>query len=47
MKFDVTSLGEILIDFINDGNDDDKSSRFLKKAGGAPINFLAHLSRNL
>ena len=44
MKFDVTALGEILIDFINDGNDDDKSSRFLKKAGGAPINFLATAS---
>ena len=45
MKFDITALGEILIDFIPDGVDEFGSSRFLKKAGGAPVNLLAVASK--
>lgn len=40
-KYDVTALGEILIDFVPDGKDGNGDCRFLRKAGGAPLNFLA------
>ncbi|MBQ7595202.1 MAG: carbohydrate kinase [Clostridia bacterium] len=40
-KYDITALGEILIDFIPDGFDGDGDSRFIRKAGGAPFNCLA------
>ena len=40
-KYDITALGEILIDFIPDGTDADGDMRLIRKAGGAPLNFLA------
>lgn len=40
-KYDVSALGEILIDFIPDGKDGDGDSVFIRKAGGAPFNYLA------
>ncbi len=40
-KYDITALGEILIDFIPNGTDDDGDSIFIRKAGGAPFNCLA------
>lgn len=40
-KYDITALGEILIDFIPDGTDNDGDSVFIRKAGGAPFNCLA------
>ncbi len=39
--YDVTALGEILIDFIPDGTDAMGDIRLLRKPGGAPLNFLA------
>lgn len=41
--FDVTALGEVLIDFVQDPKGE--SMRFLANAGGAPANVLACLSR--
>lgn len=40
-KFDIVSLGEILIDFVPDGYDSFGDEKFLCKAGGAPLNVLA------
>lgn len=40
-KYDIVSLGEILIDFVPDGFDDTGDEKFLCKAGGAPLNVLA------
>lgn len=40
-KYDITALGEILIDFVPDGVDCVGDSRFIRKAGGAPLNVLA------
>lgn len=45
MKFDIIGLGEILIDFIPDGTDDTGNIRFIRKAGGAPLNLLSVVSR--
>ena len=39
--FDIVSLGEILIDFVPDGQDSFGDEKFLCKAGGAPLNVLA------
>lgn len=44
-NYDVTGLGEILIDFIPDGKDPDGDLRFIRKAGGAPLNLLATVSK--
>ncbi len=41
MVYDITALGEILIDFVPDGTDEDGDARFVRKAGGAPLNLLA------
>ncbi|HBL40823.1 MAG TPA: carbohydrate kinase [Ruminococcaceae bacterium] len=41
MAYDITALGEILIDFVPDGTDEDGDARFVRKAGGAPLNLLA------
>lgn len=41
MKYDITALGEILIDFVPDGTDASGDLRFTRKAGGAPVNLLA------
>lgn len=40
-SFDVTALGEILIDFVPDGKDSVGDMRLVRKAGGAPLNMLA------
>lgn len=40
-KYDITALGEILIDFVPNGTDADGDMRLIRKAGGAPLNFLA------
>ena len=40
-KYDISALGEILIDFIPNGADGDGDSIFIRKAGGAPFNYLA------
>lgn len=40
-KYDIVSLGEILIDFVPDGSDEFGDEKFLCKAGGAPLNVLA------
>ena len=40
-KYDITALGEILIDFVPDGVDSAGDMRFIRKAGGAPLNMLA------
>ncbi len=44
-KYDVTAIGEILIDFAPMGRDDAGDSMFVSKVGGAPINFLATISK--
>lgn len=41
MKYDITALGEILIDFAPAGKDDFGDSCYAQKAGGAPLNLLA------
>lgn len=40
-KFDIVSLGEILIDFVPDGTDEFADEKYICKAGGAPLNVLA------
>ena len=40
-KYDITALGEILIDFVPDGSDMMGDLRVIRKAGGAPLNVLA------
>lgn len=43
--FDITAMGELLIDFVPDGVDGEGDVRFIRKAGGAPLNFLATASK--
>lgn len=45
MKYDITALGEILIDFAPMGNDNDGDLIFARKAGGAPLNLLAAIAK--
>lgn len=45
MKYDITALGEILIDFTPAGRDDAGDWMFARKAGGAPVNLLATVSK--
>ena len=45
MQYDVTALGEILIDFSPAGTDPNGDPLFAQKAGGAPVNLLAAVSR--
>ena len=45
MKYDVTALGEILIDFTPYGNASDGAKLFGRNAGGAPANLLAAVSK--
>lgn len=45
MKYDITALGEILIDFIPAGTDSSGDPTFARKAGGAPVNLLATVSK--
>lgn len=44
-QYDIVAIGEILIDFVPDGIDLNGDSRFISKAGGAPLNVLATASR--
>ena len=44
-KFDVTALGELLIDFIEHGKSDVGNSMFEASPGGAPCNVLAMLAK--
>lgn len=46
MKYDITALGEILIDFVPDGTDASGDLRFIRKAGGAPVNLLATAAKS-
>ncbi len=45
MKYDITALGEILIDFTPSGKDEVGELVFARKAGGAPVNLLATVSK--
>ncbi len=45
MKYDITALGEILIDFTPYGNAPDGAKLFGRNAGGAPANLLAAISK--
>ena len=42
-KFDVTALGELLIDFTEDGVSGRGNTQFEATPGGAPCNVLAML----
>jgi len=44
-KFDVVAVGELLIDFINNGMTAEKNPTFEANPGGAPCNVLAMLSK--
>lgn len=44
-RYDAVALGEILIDFVPSGKDSDGDVRYTRKAGGAPLNLLAVISR--
>lgn len=44
-RFDITAMGELLIDFVPDGFDGDGDMCFVRKAGGAPLNYLATASK--
>jgi len=44
-KFDVVAVGELLIDFINNGITEEKNPTFEANPGGAPCNVLAMLSK--
>lgn len=44
-RYDVTALGEILIDFTPMGKDADGDDTFARKAGGAPLNLLATVAK--
>lgn len=45
MKYDITALGEILIDFAPVGKDGAGDPIFARKAGGAPLNLLATVAK--
>lgn len=45
MKYDITALGEILIDFAPMAVDANGDAIFVRKAGGAPVNLLATVSK--
>lgn len=45
MKYDITALGDILIDFSPMGVDDAGDPVFVRKAGGAPLNLLATVAK--
>ena len=44
-KFDVTALGELLIDFTENGNSSQGNPLMEANPGGAPCNVLAMLER--
>ena len=43
--FDITALGEILIDFTYQGKNEDGQKLFAQNPGGAPANALTAASR--
>ena len=43
--YDVTALGELLIDFTENGNSSQGNPTFEANPGGAPCNVLAMLNR--
>lgn len=45
MKYDIVALGEILVDFLPMGKDDQSDAVYARKAGGAPVNLLATASK--
>ena len=45
MTYDITALGELLIDFTPYGNAEDGAKLFGRNAGGAPANLLAAISK--
>ena len=45
MKYDITALGDILIDFSPMGVDEAGDPVFVRKAGGAPLNLLATVAK--
>lgn len=45
MQYDVTALGELLIDFTQDKHSGSQEKRFVQHAGGAPANVAAAVSR--
>ena len=45
MKYDISALGELLIDFTPYGNAEDGAKLFGRNAGGAPANLLAAISK--
>lgn len=45
MEYDIVALGEILIDFIPMGKDEQNDAVYSRKAGGAPVNLLATASK--
>ncbi|NMB42330.1 MAG: carbohydrate kinase [Firmicutes bacterium] len=45
MKYDIAALGEMLIDFVPIGKDGTGDLIFSRKAGGAPLNLLATISK--
>ena len=44
-KHDVTALGELLIDFTENGSSDQGNPLFEANPGGAPCNLLAMLQK--
>ncbi len=44
-KYDVAALGELLIDFTEEGTDDRGNPRYTANPGGAPCNVLAMLAK--
>ena len=44
-KIDVTALGELLIDFVQNGISDQGNNLFEANPGGAPCNVLAMLNK--
>ncbi|MFB5198446.1 PfkB family carbohydrate kinase [Neobacillus sp. KR4-4] len=43
--FDVTAIGELLIDFTQTRNPEDETVSFVQNPGGAPANVLAALAK--
>ena len=44
-QYDVTALGELLIDFTQNGNSEQGNPLFEANPGGAPCNVLAMLAK--
>ncbi len=44
-RFDITAFGELLIDFTNQGNDENGTKLFAQNPGGAPANVAVAVAR--